>query len=230
MMPPFPKISESMIDDLLYFSRTADSEALQVTLGEASKEFAAPPHDILATAIDADSGNSSLHMAAANGHTGGFGPGLSLFCNQYYTLAELTLTSEIIKLILSLTPVPSTSTPALSASSAAPPALINLVNKSGNTPLHWAALNGHLEAVKALVDAGADVDVKNAAGHDAAFEAEQAQKEEVASWLVGAGNERASMDVKEEDVAENSEMNADGTNGTVGDPREQMASEADSSH
>ncbi|KAI4148857.1 MAG: hypothetical protein LQ340_004905 [Diploschistes diacapsis] len=205
-MPPFPKISESMIDDLLYFSRTADSEALQVTLGEASKEFAAPPHDILATAIDADSGNSSLHMAAANGHT------------------------EIIKLILSLTPVPSTSTPALSASSAAPPALINLVNKSGNTPLHWAALNGHLEAVKALVDAGADVDVKNAAGHDAAFEAEQAQKEEVASWLVGAGNERASMDVKEEDVAENSEMNADGTNGTVGDPREQMASEADSSH
>jgi hypothetical protein len=52
-------------------------------------------------------------------------------------------------------------------------ALINHRNNSGNTPLHWAALNTHLECVKALVEAGADLDVKNDAGHDAVFLAER---------------------------------------------------------
>jgi hypothetical protein len=52
-------------------------------------------------------------------------------------------------------------------------AFINHRNNSGNTPLHWAALNTHLECVKALVEAGADLDVKNDAGHDAVFLAER---------------------------------------------------------
>jgi ankyrin repeat protein len=50
---------------------------------------------------------------------------------------------------------------------------VNCRNNSGNTPLHWAALNAHLECVKALVEAGADLDVKNDAGHDAVFLAER---------------------------------------------------------
>jgi ankyrin repeat protein len=37
--------------------------------------------------------------------------------------------------------------------------LINVQNEQGNTPLHWAALNGHLEVVKALVQNGADCKV-----------------------------------------------------------------------
>ncbi|KAJ5908297.1 hypothetical protein N7495_000979 [Penicillium taxi] len=53
-------------------------------------------------------------------------------------------------------------------------AFINHRNNSGNTPLHWAALNTHLEAVKALVETGADVSIKNDAGHDAVFLAERA--------------------------------------------------------
>lgn len=51
--------------------------------------------------------------------------------------------------------------------------IINHRNNSGNTPLHWAALNTHLECVKALVHAGAGIAIKNDAGHDAVFLAER---------------------------------------------------------
>jgi len=64
-----------------------------------------------------------------------------------------------------------------------PVPLINHGNNAGNTPLHWAALNTHLNCVKALVEAGADISAKNNAGHDAAFLAERTgwkpQSEEV---------------------------------------------------
>ncbi|KAF1847920.1 ankyrin repeat-containing protein YAR1 [Cucurbitaria berberidis CBS 394.84] len=69
------------------------------------------------------------------------------------------------------------------------PALINAINDSGNTPLHWAALNGHLESVKLLMQSGADVTIFNKAGHDAVFEAELNDKQEVVDWLLGAVEE-----------------------------------------
>lgn len=56
---------------------------------------------------------------------------------------------------------------------------INYRNYTGNTPLHWAALNTHLDCVKALVEAGADISLKNDAGHDALFLAERADWEVV---------------------------------------------------
>ena len=64
---------------------------------------------------------------------------------------------------------------------------LNLQNASGNTPLHWAALNGHLSAVQALVKAGADVTIINGAGHDAIYAAEANEKNEVAEWLLREG-------------------------------------------
>lgn len=63
------------------------------------------------------------------------------------------------------------------------------MNDAGNTPLHWAALNGHLESVKLLVQSGADVTIINKAGHDAVFEAEINDKKEVVEWLLGAVEE-----------------------------------------
>lgn len=62
-------------------------------------------------------------------------------------------------------------------------AFVNHRNHSGNTPLHWAALNTHLECVKGLVEAGADVALKNDAGHDAMFLAERA------AWSAAAEEE-----------------------------------------
>ena len=105
---------------------------------------------------------------------------------------------EVMKLLMSLSSQPGAS----GASPSTPPTLLSLANLRGNTPLHWAALNGQLEAVKYLVEAGATVSVKNAVGHDAAFEAEQAGKDEVASWLLSANNERGDRDVEEKDEIE----------------------------
>ena len=64
---------------------------------------------------------------------------------------------------------------------------LNLQNASGNTPLHWAALNGHLSAVRLLIEAGADPTVVNKAGKDAVYEAEANEKNEVAAWLLTEG-------------------------------------------
>lgn len=86
--------------------------------------------------------------------------------------AKLTRPPDIVKLLLST----NTSKPA---------PFLNLTNASGNTPLHWASLNGHLEAVKLLIDAGGDITIFNKAGHDAVFEAEINDKKEVVDWLLG---------------------------------------------
>lgn len=67
-------------------------------------------------------------------------------------------------------------------------AILNLQNGSGNTALHWAALNGHLEAVKILIAAGANSFVTNKAGHDAVYEAEINSKEDVVEWLFKEGD------------------------------------------
>jgi ankyrin repeat protein len=50
-------------------------------------------------------------------------------------------------------------------------------------------LNGHLESVKLLIQAGADVTIINRAGHDAVYEAEINDKNEVVDWLLGAVEE-----------------------------------------
>jgi ankyrin repeat protein len=67
---------------------------------------------------------------------------------------------------------------------------INLGNREGNTALHWAAYNGHLPVVKLLIAAGADMWIKNAAGHLAMFEAERADKSDVVQYLLEAGGEK----------------------------------------
>lgn len=83
--------------------------------------------------------------------------------------------TDVIKLLLSY---------ATEKASTPTAALINAVNDAGNTALHWAALNGHLESVKLLVQSGADVTIINKAGHDAVFEAELNDKREVVDWLL----------------------------------------------
>ncbi|QDS68848.1 hypothetical protein FKW77_007252 [Venturia effusa] len=65
--------------------------------------------------------------------------------------------------------------------------LLTARNKAGNTALHWAALHGHLEIVKLLLLSGADVSILNAVGHDAVYEAEINDKQDVVAVLLKEG-------------------------------------------
>ncbi|GMG19272.1 unnamed protein product [[Candida] boidinii] len=62
--------------------------------------------------------------------------------------------------------------------------LVNKQNDMGNTALHWAAYNGHLEVIKVLCEYEADPFIKNNAEHDAIYEAENNNKEEVEDYFL----------------------------------------------
>lgn len=70
------------------------------------------------------------------------------------------------------------------------PSLLEVPNISGrSTPLHWAAINGHLSTAQALVlhprgPGPLLINPRNAAGHSPLTEAELAGAEDVAKWLV----------------------------------------------
>ncbi|KAG5642210.1 hypothetical protein DXG03_003402 [Asterophora parasitica] len=74
-----------------------------------------------------------------------------------------------------------------------PPTLLAAQNSAKSTPLHWAALNRHLSVVQKLVEypdgPGIDlIDIKNTAGHTPLGEAELAEWDEGATWLVKVMN------------------------------------------
>lgn len=154
-----PALTFDEIDDLLYFTRVNEAQDLQQTITELAQKYQCTPKDVLEAAVDPESGNSVLHYCSANG------------------LAELlpTLLSKLGE------------TPVSANGEAHSTTFVNHTNKEGNTPLHWAAYNGHLPVVKLLVAAGADMWVKNAAGHLAMFEAERADKNDVVQYLLEAG-------------------------------------------
>lgn len=86
--------------------------------------------------------------------------------------------------------------------------MVNHRNHSGNTPLHWAALNTHLECVKPLVEAGADLAITNDAGLDAVFLAERA---DWSAQEVKEGEEPVEEGAEEEAQAEaEAEASTDG--------------------
>jgi hypothetical protein len=104
------------------------------------------------------------------------------------------------------------------------------VNDAGNTPLHWAAVNGHLESVKLLIQSGADVTIINRAGHDAVFEAEINDKKEVVDWLLGAveelengiGQPGEGPEDAEENLDDHDEAGSSQSTAAVEDVRKQM--------
>lgn len=168
--PPLPTPTPEELDDLIYFSRTGDLDSLKASITELCSTHKCAPSNIVATAIDIDqdglgSQSSLLHYPAANGNL------------------------EIVTYLLSLL-VPSESlhgSPSGTTADKSAPQLVNHRNVSGNTPLHWAGVNGHLEVVKKLVQAGADPTIINAAGRDAVVESEASAKTgaaECAVWLL----------------------------------------------
>ena len=186
-------LTTDQVDDLLYLARLGETSDLKAAVDLFAKSLSTTPGTILTTAVDKDSGNGLLHMAAANGHEGPLFR--TIYVLQGYNVDKCSATlQELLAL--------SSPNNALS---------LNLQNASGNTPLHWAALNGHLPAVKLLVEAGADPTIINKAGKDAVYEAEANEKNEVASWLLtegqglesavgGSGNQAATVAGEEADA------------------------------
>lgn len=65
-----PTLSADEIDDLLYLARTNAHQDLAAGIEAIAQAERVPPTGIISATVDPDSGNSLLHMAAANGCMG----------------------------------------------------------------------------------------------------------------------------------------------------------------
>ncbi|KAK3113505.1 ankyrin repeat-containing protein [Teratosphaeriaceae sp. CCFEE 6253] len=173
------QLTADEVDDLLCFTRANEAQDLHQTLVALSQRYVCDVREVLEACVDAETSNTVLHYCAANGLTDLL-PSL---------LGSLKISEQTGK-------------------AADRPRLMNKQNQQGNTPLHWAAYNGQLPIVKLLVGAGADMWIKNTAGHLAMFEAERAEKSEVVQFLLEAGGRtveqagREGVASKEEGVEE----------------------------
>ncbi|KAI1005761.1 hypothetical protein K3495_g2455 [Podosphaera aphanis] len=82
-------------------------------------------------------------------------------------------------------------------------ACLNAQNLAGNTALHWAALNGHLETVQVLIEHGANPTIRNCRGHDAIYEAELNDKTEIVEWVLKEGGEGLEGGMDEDENTKN---------------------------
>ena len=65
-----PTLSEDDTDDLIYFARAGELGDFREALEALCKREGCAVDEVLAVAVDGESGNGVLHMAAANGHSG----------------------------------------------------------------------------------------------------------------------------------------------------------------
>ncbi|KAL8945633.1 MAG: hypothetical protein Q9222_007854 [Ikaeria aurantiellina] len=166
-----PTLTADEVDDLLYLARTNDLLELKTTISSLAQRHNATITTIAIVAIDPDSGNGILHMAAGNG------------CMDILDFLLPTQDHDRTHAFQSLEP--------------------NLQNLAGNTPLHYAALNSQLSAIKCLVAAGAEPGIKNAAGHDSVFEVERKEWAEGVEYLLhAAGAGEGHQDGEESSKAE----------------------------
>jgi len=71
-----PTLDSELVDDLLYAARHNDPEFLEESLNTLfSSHSTHPKGELLRAAADEYTGNTAIHMAAANGHLGGIMPG-----------------------------------------------------------------------------------------------------------------------------------------------------------
>ncbi|KAG8742924.1 hypothetical protein FRC10_000712 [Ceratobasidium sp. 414] len=78
-----------------------------------------------------------------------------------------------------------------------PRSILSVRNTSKSTALHWAATNKHLAVVQKLAGTQPSlIDIKNAAGRTPLGEAEMAEWDEGAQWMVGA------MPIEDGDIKE----------------------------
>ena len=174
-----PNLTEDEIDDLLYLARTGENDELSEDITKLAGREGVSAAEILTAAKD-ESKATCLHMATGNGHLGIHPPSIhpspccpsitpphfpqlplhlhrpcppfthpySFNINPISQPRKDRLTEaqkkETVNLLLSHF-----------ADAAAKNAYLDAANDFGNTALHWAALGGHLETVRSLMDAGA---------------------------------------------------------------------------
>lgn len=73
-------LNADQIDDLLFLARLGETADLKADVGILAKSLSTTPGTILSAAVDKNSGNGLLHMAAANGHTGLFRRTIGVLC------------------------------------------------------------------------------------------------------------------------------------------------------
>lgn len=71
-----PHLDEDTVDDLLYSARTGELSALQSDISQLSSTHNTTPLSIISAAADDFSGNTIVHYASANGHSGNMRPSL----------------------------------------------------------------------------------------------------------------------------------------------------------
>ena len=171
-----PNLTEDEIDDLLYLARTGENDELSEDITKLAAREGVSAAEILTAAKD-ESKATCLHMATGNGHLGMPPPSIHPPCCPSTTPPQDCPS-------ISNPPCPPFHTPLLLqyqpnipapqrqtnrstkketvnlllshfADAAAKNAYLDAANDFGNTALHWAALGGHLETVRSLMDAGA---------------------------------------------------------------------------
>lgn len=113
-------------------------------------------------------------------------------------------------------------------------AILNTQNQAGNTALHWAALNGHLDSVKVLLEEGSDPTITNQRGHDAVYEAELNDKKDVVEWVLKEGGEgleegvggETAEDAADDAADEDMDIGKDSGDGN-GEPSERLGQKLD---
>ncbi|KAL9573651.1 hypothetical protein ACKAV7_002195 [Fusarium commune] len=139
-----PKLTEDEIDDLIYFARAGEQEDLTETIKSLTERENVSPAEIVAAAQDASNKSTCLHMATGNGHLGMFNPEEMKFCEAY--------NPEIVRQLIQYFDT---------QPKEQKQAFLDEANEAGNTGLHWAALGGHLDVIKLLLEQGASPALAN---------------------------------------------------------------------
>ncbi|KAK4093727.1 hypothetical protein PCL_05433 [Purpureocillium lilacinum] len=172
-----PQLTEDEIDDLIYFARAGENEDMKETLISLAEREKVTPAEILVAARD-EAKSTTLHMATGNGHLGESYWAFSM--TQAGSMALRSVADKGPEMVRQL----------VDAFEGRPKeekqAFLDEPNEHGNTGLHWAALGGHLETVKLLMEHGASPALANERNYVPLDLANFNDKPEIAQYFLSA--------------------------------------------